>query len=69
MTKPKSAPIIAVAAMGPGVGGTIVCAPVKPILKAMAVPAKDTPTFLVNALFKGERITNPESAKTGMETK
>ena len=65
MTQPKSAPTIAAAAKGPGVGGTMVWEAVKPIPKATAVPASETPTFRVKALFNGVKITNPESAKTG----
>ena len=40
----------------------------RPILNATAVTANDIPALLDKALFNGERITNPESQKTGIET-
>lgn len=43
------------------------CAAYKPVDKATANTANEMPVFLVNALFKEDNITKPESQKTGIE--
>lgn len=54
------------AAMGPGVGGAIVCVAIKPKAKAMAGAARVMPAFFDRLLFNGESNKKPLSAKTGM---
>ena len=54
--------------MGPGVGGMSVWEIIKQRDSTIAVPAKEIPARLVSALFNGDKMTNPESAKTGMDT-
>ncbi len=68
MTSPRSAPRIPAAAMGPGVGGTMVCEAIKPKPKAMAGPAIEIFAFLERLLFNGCNNIKPLSANTGMET-
>ncbi len=68
MTRPISAPTVAAAANGPGVGGTKTCVVNKPVDRAIANTVSDMPVRLLKALFRVDRITNPESQNTGMET-
>lgn len=70
MTVPKypSAPIFLAAAIGPGVGGTSVCVAYKPVASATDMEATATFARLANAFLKLDKITKPESQKTGMDT-
>ena len=68
MTKPKSAPKIPAAAIGPGVGGTIVCDAIKPKPNAIAGPAMEILAFLERLLFRGCSNIKPLSANTGIDT-
>ncbi len=69
ITRPRSALRIAAAAMGPGVGGTRQWVVIRPVDKAIAEPAREILAFFESALLRDERMTKPESAKTGMETR
>ena len=68
ITIPRSASSIPAAPTGPGVGGTIVWVQNNPMDKAIAVPASDKPACLERDLLRGDKIINPLSQKTGMET-
>lgn len=70
MTVPKypSAPIFPAAAIGPGVGGTSVCVAYKPFASATDMEATATFARLANAFLKLDKLTKPESQKTGMDT-
>ena len=62
ITRPRSAPIMPAAAIGPGVGGTRQCVMVRPSPSAQAEAARVIPAFFDSARLSGVRITNPESA-------
>jgi len=68
ITIPRLAPVIPAAAMGPGVGGTMVWVAYRPVARAIAMTAIELPDSLAKALFNGVKITYPESQNTGMET-
>ncbi|MPM50074.1 hypothetical protein SDC9_96808 [bioreactor metagenome] len=57
ITIPKSACRAFAAAIGPGVGGTKVCVAYKPVDKATAIVAIDTPVRFPKDLFKEDKIT------------
>src|SRR5690625_653841 len=63
-----SAPILPAAAIGPGVGGTNVCVAYKPVANAIETEATATFACLAIAFFKEDKITKPESQKTGILT-
>src|SRR5690606_5614911 len=67
ITIPRSAPRMPAAAIGPGVGGTKAWVQDNPNPNATAVPASESPAFLVRLLFSAESNTKPLSAKTGIE--
>ncbi len=69
ITRPRLAPRMPAAAIGPGVGGTRQWVAVRPRPRAIAGPASEILALFESALFKGDKITKPESANTGIETK
>ena len=68
MTMPTSAPKIPATPSGPGVGGTRWWVMMRPAASAVPIPTTDLFVLLESALKSGVRITNPESAKIGIET-
>jgi len=68
ITNPRSAFNVPAMIIGPGVGGTRQWVAYSPELKQVAITARETPDFAAKALLIGERMTKPESQKTGILT-
>ncbi len=66
ITVPRSAFSVPAMAIGPGVGGTRQWVAYRPADRAVPMTARDTLERSARALAIGERITKPESQKTGI---
>ena len=68
-TNPISAPKIDADAKGPGVGGTNTWVAYRPVANETAKTVIEVPIFLLNDWQIGDKIINPESQNTGIDTK
>src|SRR5688500_3293304 len=68
INQPKSLaiPELPAAANGPGVGGTSTCVVYKPVASAMLIAAYEVLVCFDKDRARFDRITKPESQKTGM---